>query len=63
MRLASGFLGDRLGKHKVIATFGYGLSAVCKLALAMVGSALGALSAIILLDRTGKGIRTARVTR
>src|SRR6478735_8504286 len=59
VRLASGFLGDRLGKHKVIATFGYGLSAVCKLALAMVGSALGALSAIILLDRTGKGIRTA----
>ena len=59
VRLASGFLGDRLGRHKAIATFGYGLSAVCKLALAMVGSALGALSAIILLDRTGKGIRTA----
>jgi MFS family permease len=59
VRLGSGFLGDRLRRHKLIATIGYGLSAVCKLALAMVGSALGSLSAIILLDRTGKGIRTA----
>ncbi|MDA0168645.1 MFS transporter [Solirubrobacter taibaiensis] len=59
VRLGSGFLGDKLGRHKVVATVGYGLSALCKLALAMVGSALGALSAIILLDRTGKGIRTA----
>lgn len=59
VRLGSGFLGDKLGRHKAVAAFGYGLSTVCKLALAMVGSALGALSAIILLDRTGKGIRTA----
>ncbi len=59
MRLGSGFLGDRLGRHKVVAAFGYGLSAVCKLGLALVGGALGSLSALILLDRTGKGIRTA----
>lgn len=59
VRLISGFLGDRLGRHKVLATIGYGLSAVCKLGLALVGSAWGGLSALILLDRTGKGIRTA----
>lgn len=59
VRLASGFLGDRLGRHKGVAAFGYGLSAVCKLGLALVGGALAGLSALILLDRTGKGIRTA----
>ena len=32
---------------------------MCKLGLALVGGALGSLSALILLDRTGKGIRTA----
>src|SRR4051812_44079476 len=59
VRLISGFLGDRLNRHKTVAAFGYGLSAVCKLGLAVVGGALGSLSALILLDRTGKGIRTA----
>jgi MFS family permease len=59
VRLASGFAGDRLNRHKEVATTGYGLSAVCKLGLLAVGSAWGAVGAIILLDRTGKGIRTA----
>jgi MFS family permease len=59
VRLISGFLGDRLNRHKTVAAFGYGLSALCKLGLAVVGGALGSLSALILLDRTGKGIRTA----
>jgi MFS family permease len=59
VRLAAGFLGDRLGRHKTVASFGYGLSAVCKLGLALVGGAWAGLSAIILLDRTGKGLRTA----
>ena len=59
VRLAAGFLGDRLRRHKSVASFGYGLSAVCKLGLAAVGGAWAGLSAIILLDRTGKGIRTA----
>jgi MFS family permease len=59
VRLGSGYLGDRLRRHKSVATFGYGLSAVCKLGLAAVGGAWAGLSAIILLDRTGKGIRTA----
>src|SRR3954453_5915420 len=59
VRLGAGFLGDRLRRHKVIAAAGYGLSAVCKLGLALIGGAWAGLSALILLDRTGKGIRTA----
>src|SRR5436190_3016693 len=31
VRLAAGFLGDRLGRHKTLAAIGYGVSAVCKL--------------------------------
>jgi MFS family permease len=59
VRLAAGYAGDRLRRHKEVAAIGYGISAVCKLALAVVGSAFGAISAIVLFDRAGKGIRTA----
>lgn len=57
--LASGFVGDRFKRHKEVATVGYGLSAVVKLGLATAGTALSAISALVLLDRIGKGIRTA----
>src|SRR4051812_12153304 len=59
INLAAGFVGDRWRRHKIVAATGYGLSAVCKLGLAAVGGAWAGLSALILLDRTGKGIRTA----
>jgi MFS family permease len=59
INLAAGFVGDRWRRHKVVAATGYGLSAVCKLGLAAIGGAWAGLSALILLDRTGKGIRTA----
>jgi MFS family permease len=59
VRLAGGFIGDRRGRHKGIASVGYGLSAVCKVALAAVGSSFGAITAIVMLDRSGKGLRTA----
>src|SRR5215216_1313925 len=59
VRVASGFVGDRWRRHKTVAAVGYGLSAACKLGYLVVGGALGGLSALILLDRTGKGIRTA----
>ena len=59
VRLAAGFLGDRWQRHKVLAAVGYGVSAVCKLGLAVIGGAWAGLSALILLDRTGKGMRTA----
>jgi MFS family permease len=59
VRLGAGFLGDRLARHKAVAALGYGISALSKLALALVSGAWGALSAVILVDRTGKGLRTA----
>lgn len=59
VRVLSGFVGDRWQRHKEVASLGYGLSAFCKLGFVVVGGALGALSAVIVLDRTGKGIRTA----
>jgi MFS family permease len=57
--LASGFVGDRLKRHKEIATSGYGLSAISKLLLAVVGTAGSSIGALVLIDRMGKGIRTA----
>jgi MFS family permease len=57
--LASGYVGDRWRRHKDVATTGYSLSAVCKLLLATVGTAMSGITAIVLLDRVGKGIRTA----
>jgi MFS family permease len=57
--LASGVIGDRLRRHKEVAATGYGLSALCKLLLATVGTAVSAIGAVVLLDRIGKGIRTA----
>src|ERR1700754_2411211 len=49
-------LGARRRRHKVVAAFGYGLSALCKLGLAAFSGAWAGLSALILLDRTGKGM-------
>jgi MFS family permease len=57
--LLSGFIGDRWRRHKDVAATGYGLSAVCKLGFATLGTAVSAIGAITLVDRLGKGIRTA----
>jgi MFS family permease len=59
VRLASGYAGDRWRRHKEVAGAGYGISAVCKLLLALIGTAVSAIGAVVLLDRIGKGIRTA----
>jgi len=59
VRVGSGFLADRRRRHKQVATLGYGLSAFCRPALLAVGGSLSAISAVLLVDRTGKGIRTA----
>ena len=59
VRIAAGIVGDRRQRHKQVAAFGYGLSAVCKLAFLAVGPLWTAFGAIVLADRTGKGIRTA----
>jgi MFS family permease len=58
-RLASGIVADRWRQYKLVATLGYGLSAVCKLGLLATGSAWSAVAAVVSADRLGKGIRTA----
>ncbi|MGW4826079.1 MFS transporter [Amycolatopsis japonica] len=59
LRLAGGYLADRLGRPKAVALAGYGLSAATKLAFPAAGSSLGAIGLVIGADRAGKGIRTA----
>ncbi|WP_371652374.1 MULTISPECIES: MFS transporter [unclassified Streptomyces] len=58
VRLIGGHLADRGGRHKAVAVFGYGLSAVCK-PLLLVASSLPLIGAVLAADRTGKGLRTA----
>ncbi|MET9958335.1 MFS transporter [Streptomyces sp. NPDC006326] len=58
VRLTGGHLGDRFGRHKALAGLGYGLSALCKPLLLLVHT-LPAIGAVLALDRTGKGLRTA----
>jgi MFS family permease len=58
VRLLGGVFADRRGRHKEVAGFGYALSAFCKLGLVAAGSAWAAISAVLVLDRLGKGVRT-----
>nr|WP_246594187.1 MFS transporter [Streptomyces auratus] len=60
VRLVGGRLSDRGagGGHKTVAAVGYGLSALCKPLLLMVHS-LPWIGAVLAVDRTGKGLRTA----
>ena len=59
VRIVGGVAADVWRRYKEVAAIGYGLSAVCKLGLLAAGGAWGSLTAVLLLDRTGKGIRTA----
>ncbi|WP_432875243.1 MFS transporter [Kribbella sp. CA-245084] len=59
LRLVGGYVADRARRRKFIAGLGYGLSAVAKLGLLAAGNAVGAIGAVIAIDRTGKGLRTA----
>ncbi|MFI8241466.1 MFS transporter [Streptomyces sp. NPDC085866] len=59
VRLAGGHLADRGGgRHKWVAGFGYGISALCK-PLLLVAHSLTPIGLILAADRTGKGLRTA----
>jgi MFS family permease len=58
LRLFSGVLSDRLGKKKALTISGYSASAAGKVMLAMAGS-WGLILAARVVDRIGKGIRTA----
>jgi MFS family permease len=59
LRIFGGYVADRLRLHKESATAGYGISALCKLGLLLASGALLPFVAILLLDRAGKGLRTA----
>ncbi len=59
VRVAGGFAADRSRRHKEVASVGYGLSAVSRIGLLAAGSATTPLAGVILVDRVGKGIRTA----
>ncbi|HIE11519.1 MAG TPA: MFS transporter [Kiritimatiellae bacterium] len=58
LKIASGWISDRIGRRKPLVVWGYGLSAASKPLLALARS----WQAVLLLrftDRTGKGLRTA----
>lgn len=59
VRLGAGFAADRWSRHKDVAAGGYALSAISRVGLAAAGGALGGIAAAVLVDRVGKGIRTA----
>ncbi|OPC79712.1 MFS transporter [Embleya scabrispora] len=59
VRLLGGQIADRTRRRKLVAGTGYGLSAVCKLGLPLVGSSVAGLGLVLAADRTGKGLRTA----
>jgi predicted MFS family arabinose efflux permease len=58
VRLVGGHLADRRGRHKSVAVIGYGMSALCKPLLLAVHT-LPLIGAVLAVDRTGKGLRTA----
>ena len=58
MRIAGGLAADSRGRHKAVALVGYAMSAVCKLGL-LVATAWSSIATVLLVDRFGKGIRTA----
>src|SRR6187401_2047370 len=56
VRIASGLIADRRRRPKEVATAGYGFSALCRIGLLLVGRSGLGISAVVLLDRIGKGI-------
>ncbi|GIH11007.1 MFS transporter [Rhizocola hellebori] len=58
VRIAGGYAGDRSNRPKWIATAGYGISALSRIALLPAQGFL-AITAVITADRLGKGLRTA----
>jgi MFS family permease len=58
-RLLGGLVADRTRRHKLVAVVGYGLSTVARLGMVLAGSVWAALAGLVLVDRLGKGVRTA----
>ena len=59
LSIAGGLIADRMNRQKEVAAAGYAVSAICKLLLLAAGGAWGWITAITVIDRTGKGVRTA----
>jgi MFS family permease len=59
LRLIGGFVSDRTSRPKLVALFGYSLSAVTKLIFPLAGASSVAIGGVLAVDRAGKGIRTA----
>ncbi|WP_020553600.1 MFS transporter [Embleya scabrispora] len=59
LRLVGGHLADRFAARKQVAVAGYGISAVAKLGLPLVGASVPGIGAVLAADRAGKGLRTA----
>lgn len=58
LKMASGWLSDKIGKRRPFVTFGYGLSAVVK-PLLYFAATFSHVLAVRVSDRIGKGIRTS----
>lgn len=58
VRLLGGYVADRWNRPKATAQAGYLLSAVCKVGLIAAATPV-AIGAVLAVDRTGKGLRTA----
>ncbi len=57
-RIAAGQVADRGDRPKWVAFVGYGMSAIARIAL-LVSQGFAAVTAVIAVDRLGKGVRTA----
>lgn len=58
VRIAGGWAADRGDQPKWIAFFGYAVSAVARIGL-LFATTFGTITAVLAIDRLGKGVRTA----
>lgn len=58
LKMFSGWLSDKLDRRKPLMLFGYGVSTLSRILLALAGS-WGAVLGARFVDRFGKGVRTA----
>ncbi|PZG19553.1 MFS transporter [Nonomuraea aridisoli] len=59
LRLAGGYIADRISRLKAVAGAGYAMSALAKLGLLAAGASGPLIGLALTVDRAGKGLRTA----
>lgn len=59
VRIFGGVVADRTRRLKEVAVAGYALSAVARLGLLVAGNVWTLVAGVVMVDRLGKGIRTA----